>query len=364
MMRSYLRTPVARRAFAAAFVALALGSSPVQAHSPTIGASRGQFPDVPDQTVIYGWGGTYPSWMSAAAQDSLDTKYRSWNDNNSRAPRPVYGSGATAVVYYAALKDSPCNSVTSLQWLQCATGFGTRYFRIYIRDLDKAPYSDWRWWDKAGTCLKSTGVAASGCWYIRRAMIHEAGHALATFGHDSQTEADTVMRSVAPVVGATGGNHFVFQRCDQAALQILWDVKDASRPYGDCFDHVAGHGVRGLVTAVTTNGTSFGSCVSAGRLVGGRLAVKIEALYGRLSNNPIAGRTLWFDRKKRTDTTWTLRTDSTLPTGAETGTNWTRTFSAPASAGGTYDYRAHFDGDAGLDPSNYGAFSISWTAGC
>jgi glycerol-3-phosphate acyltransferase PlsY len=98
--------------------------------------------------------------------------------------------------------------------------------------------------------------------------------------------------------------------------------------------------------------------------VGGRLAVKIEPLYGRLSNNPLAGRTLRFDRRKRTVTSWTLNAESTVPNGAETGTNWTRTFAAPSSLGGTYDYRAHFDGDLGLDPSNGALFSIAWSAAC
>ncbi len=362
-MRSSIGPRAARAAIAAAVALLLIGIVPVQAHTPTTGYSRGSFPDVPGQTVSYRWGGTYPSWLTGAARDSLDTKYRSWTNNNSRGPEPVYGSSGSAVVYYSAAKISPCSGTNS-QWLQCATGGGSSSFAIYIRDFDLAAYSDWRWWDKSSSCVKSNGSIASGCWYIRRAMIHEAGHAIPRFGHDTQTEDDTVMRAVSPEVSAPGGNHFVFQRCDQTALQILWDLKDYARPYGDCFDHVAGHGVRGLLTTVTTNGTSFSSCVASGRAVGGRLAVKIESLYGRLSNNPLAGRTLWFDRKRRVDTTWTLKVASTIPTGAESGTNWTRTFSAPSSLGGTYDYRAHFDGDLGLDPSNSATFSIAWTVGC
>jgi hypothetical protein len=356
------RTLVRLAATVALLLALPL---PVQANVPTVGASRGQFPDVPDQPVPYRWGSsTYPAWLIAAAQDSLDTKYRSWNDNNSHAPRPVYTPGGAAVVYYAAYRDSPCNSLTSLQWLQCASNMGSPSFRIYIRDFDGAPYSDWRWWDKRASCLSTSGTTASGCWYVRRALIHEAGHAIPSFGHDTQTESDTVMRATSPMVGATGGNRFVFQRCDQAALQLLWDVADPARPYGDCFDHIAGHGVRGLVTSVTTNGTSFPGCIATGRLVGGRLAVKIEPLYGRLSNNPLAGRTVWFDRKRRADTTWTTRAESTVATVAENGTDWTRTFAAPGSTGGTWDYRAHFDGDTGLDPSNAATFSITWGVTC
>jgi len=360
--------PRPRRAARPLLVALALLATlplPAHGHSPTVGASRGTFPDVRDLPVPYRWGGAgYPAWLTAAAQDSLDTKYRSWNDNNSHAPRPLYSSTGASVVTYSTAKLSPCNPDPNAQWLQCATGWGTSSFQIFVRDLDLAPYSDWRWWDKASSCVKSNGYTASGCWYLRRAMIHEAGHAIASFGHDWQTEDDTVMRSISPQVSAYGGTHVVFQRCDQAALQLLWDVADPARPYGDCFDHVAGHGVRGLITTATTNGTSFAACLGTTRTVGGRLAVKIEPLYGRLSNNPLAGRTLWFDRKRRVDTTWTLRAESAVPFAADSGTNWTRSFMAPISTGGTWDYRAHFDGGPGLDPSNAPVFSITWAASC
>ncbi len=356
--------PAARRLVAALALLLVL-PTPALGHVPTVGASRGQFADVPDQAVPYRWGAaSYPAWLTAAAQDSLDTKYRSWNENNSHAPRPVYSAAGAAVVYYAAYLDSPCNSLTSLQWLQCATNGGSTSFRIYVRDFEGAPYSDWRWWDRTSSCVKPNGATASGCWYARRALIHEAGHAIPTFGHDPQTEADTVMRAVSPQVGMTGGNRFVFQRCDQAALQLLWDVADPARPYGDCFDGIPGHGVRGLVTSLTTNGSSFSGCIGSSRAVGGRLAVKTEPLYGRLSNNPLAARTVWFDRKRRSDTTWLARAESTVATAAETGTDWLRTFASPSSTGATWDYRAHFDGDAGLDPSNLPVFSITWSNAC
>lgn len=348
----------------AAIAALILSTTPASAHTPTAGYSQDSFGATQGQIVTYRWGGSYSTWMTAAAQDSLDTKYRSWTNNNSGGPEPRYSSSGTATVYYRAASLSPCNPDPNPQWLQCTSSGGTTGFRIYVRDLENSKYSDWVWWDRAQACIQTNGTPSTTCWYIRRAMIHEAGHAIPTFNHDSQGESNTVMGALSPEVDQTGGNRFVFQRCDQAALQLLWDVKDPSRPYGDCFDHVAGHGVRGLVTTATTNGTSFSGCVSSGRLVGGRLAVKAEPLYGRLSNNPLAGRTLRFDRKSRTATTWTLNAESTVATAAETGTNWTRTFPAPSSLGGTYDYRAHFDGDLGLDPSNAAPFSIAWSASC
>ncbi len=347
---------------AAAITVLLATALPVSARTPTPGAARGSF--APDQIVYYHWGGSpYPLWMTAAAQDSLDTKYRNWNANNSHSPRPAYGGGS-AIVYYSRAATSPCNPEINYSWLACVTGGRSTSFRLFIRDFANSGKPGWGWWDETRACSRP-GQTFALCWYLERALIHEAGHAIPGFGHDdSQTEDDTVMRSIDPTTSANGGNHFVFQRCDQAALQLLWDVAKYELPYGDCFGSTPGHGVRGLYTALTASGTSFTSCVSTGRAVAGRLAVKNDANYGPLAGNPLSARTVWFDRKRRTDTTWTSRAESAAATGIESGNNWTRTFTAPVTTGGTYDYRAHFDGDLGLDPSNQVAFSISWTAGC
>ncbi|HEY6058095.1 MAG TPA: hypothetical protein VIV06_08685, partial [Candidatus Limnocylindrales bacterium] len=265
-----------------------------------------------------------------------------------------------AVVYYSAASISPCSG-TNPGWLQCATGGGAVTWRIYVRDLDRARYAKWRWWDKTQSC----GNAPTTCWYLERAMIHEAGHAVPTFGHDDGlTENDTVMRSYAPVVGAPGGNHFVFQRCDQAALQLLWDVAKFTLPYGDCFDDIPGHGSTGLVTTLTATTGTFSSCVTAARLIRGRLAVQNTTYYGLLADNPIAGRTVWFDRKRSVDAAWTLRAESVIPGEQLTGYNWARAFTAPGGQPGSIDYRAHFDGDKGLDPSAQPTFTINWLYGC
>ena len=90
-------------------------------------------------------------------------------------------------------------------------------------------------------------------------MIHEAGHALAHFGHDTQTEAETVMRSTSPEVGSTGGGRTTFQRCDEAALQLLWDLRALDGPYANCFDGIAGHGTSGLVTTLSVRAISLGA---------------------------------------------------------------------------------------------------------
>lgn len=345
-------------------VALSAVAPAVSANTPTVGASRGSFPDIPDQVVTYRWGATtYPTWATSSAGAAL-AGYATLPDNNSRGPRPVYSTSGTATVLYTAASSSPCNSLQNLQWLQCATNGGTTSFRIHIRNFDGAPYGDWRWYDKVSSCLTPSGVRASGCWLVGRAMIHEAGHAIPTFGHDPQAETETVMNAISPQVGAPGGSRRTFQRCDEAALQLLWDLSDFSRGYADCFNEIAGHGVRGLITRVSAGGTSFTACLRAARTVTGRLATAADSRYQKLSDNPLAGRTLRFDRKRRIDSTWTAGAESAIVGAAVTGADWTRSFASPSSTGGTWDYRAHFDGDVGLDPSNAVQFSITWSAAC
>ena len=365
MTRSHARSvPIRllRACVLGAAAVLILTAVPVSAHTPTPGAARGPF--VPDQLVYYHWASsTYPSWLTAAAQDSLDTKFRNWNANNSHSPRPAYGGGSAIVTYSRAVL-SPCNSSPNPDWLACVTSGRSSAFRLFIRDFANSSKASWGWWDETQTCLRS-GRSYAGCWYLQRAVIHEAGHAIPGFGHDdTKTEDDSVMRSIDPTVSAYGGNHYVFQRCDQAALQLVWDVAKYSLPYGDCFDSVDGHGARGLVTSLTSTGGTVTSCTSAYRLMRGRLAVASDTRYGPLADNPLGGRTIWFDRKRTTDSTWTLNAELVTAGEQVTGYNWSRAFSTPAQSGGTYNYRAHFDGDSGLDPSNRPVFSINWIYGC
>ena len=330
------------------------------AHAPTTGASRGTFPDVPDQVVPYRWASaTYPSWLTAAASAAL-AAYR--DDNNSRGPRPVLAASAGAIVGYTGAITSPCSSVQNLQWLQCASNGGTASFRIHVRDFERAPYGDWRWWDRTGTCLAPTGARVSGCWLIGRAMIHEAGHAIPGFGHDGQGETETVMRSTSPQVGAAGGARTTYERCDEAALQLLWDLADLAGPYADCLDHVGGAGTTGLRTALSIGSSGYRGCTGSAATVGGRLATATDSRYGKLSGNPLAGRLVRLDRKLRSATTWTTGVDAIVATGAAAGTNWSRGLVSPSGLAGTWDYRARFEGDRSLDPSAPAAFSVTWAA--
>src|SRR3954447_22926292 len=166
----------------------------VDAHSPTSGWARLYVAD--SQELDWGFGGTYPSWVTTPAIAALDTNFADPATNNSRAP--VFTStpgGPDGTVWMKVAASSPCGT-GHLDWLQCANGGGTFNFNIYVRDLYNAAsdYSNWSWYDKTGSC--PTGRT---CWFLRRTFIHEVQHVtLGINGHDAQGESNTVMAATTP----------------------------------------------------------------------------------------------------------------------------------------------------------------------
>lgn len=92
----------------------------------------------------------------------------------------------------------------------------------------------------------------------------------------------------------------------------------------------------------------------------GRIAVKTDIDYKELSGNTLTGRTVWFDRKASSSSTWSTNIHSVVATSSS-GSNWSLSMSNPGSGNGTWSYRVNKDGDAGLDPSNKPTFNITWT---
>ena len=188
---------------------------------------------------------------------------------------------------------------------------------------------------------------------------------------NSAPQADTVMQGRSPSVAETGGNHYVFRRCDEAALQLNWDVADVWGTYADCFDHLTSHG--GLVTELSVAGSSFTRCLSLPGSVSGRLQIKDTTstgsgtgTYKNMAKNPLAGRTVRIQRKPSTSSDWTAYSAITTTANATaSGNNWTRTLPAPTSTG-TWNYRAYFDGTSGEDLLADGpvTFNVTWTTSC
>lgn len=323
------------------------------AHTPTTSTARLYSSD--NQSLPWDFPATYPSWVQSAAKNALDTNHSDTATNNSRSPDFTYTSGGSGDVFYSGSSSSPCGT-GNLDWLQCANGGGTTTWNIYIRNFSAAPRGSWTWYDINSACNTSTQT----CWYARRALIHEVLHVTMGAGHDSQGESNTVMASVTPWYSNTGWNQTKLRRCDEAAAQLLYDLRTSNGPYGNCFDHIAGHGIGGLITAASVSLTSYTVCIGFNAATSGRIAVKTDTDYKELSGNTLTGRTVWFDRKLSSSSTWSTNVHSVVATSSS-GSNWSRSISNPGSGNGTWNYRVHMDGEAGLDPSNKPTFNITWT---
>jgi hypothetical protein len=334
---------------AAAIGCLLLLAGPVLAHDP-IGASA-NYP--PGAALVYRYGATsYPAWFQGAVQAGLGPDWSNAAYNNSRSPSFSYSPSGSGAVVYSDAKSSPCNT-GNLQWLQCAIGSGQSTWRIYVRDFTKAAYGNWTW----------CNISYSGtCWDMERALVHEAGHVALGAGHNDQGESNTVMGSVSPRYALTGWNTHHLQRCDEAAAQLRYGMQSGSGPIADCFDHIYGHGAIGLVSSIRTSASTISVCRAAVATLSGFFGVASTGSYGLLSGQSLAGRTIWFDRKPRSSSTWTLNVASaTTGTGA---TNWSRGFSSGTTSTVTYDFRPHTSQEAGLDAATGPIVTVTWGATC
>jgi hypothetical protein len=190
-------------------------------------------------------------------------------------------------------------------------------------------------------------------------MIHELGHAMLAFPDMSgidEANHISVMNGVDPEVGTNGSTNFSYQRCDEAAAQLDWDVDSAYGEYGDCFDHITNHGTYGLRVNLTLPATSFTGCLGFAYPVSGRLEIRNHDSYFGLGQNSLGGRIVEIDRAGAAYT-------SVAAGGAGApNPNWTKSLPSPASAS-TVSFDAHFDraSGSGIDSSSHTAFTVTWT---
>lgn len=338
---------------AASFVVGAvLAPASVFAHTP-VANSVGEYGQ--NTTLLYQFSSSgYPTWVTTASNGTLTVNWPSSSNNNSASPQFTQDASGTGRVVYSSSSTSPCSGNTG--WLACADNWGTPSWHIYIRDLGGAPNGNWAWYDVSSSC-----PGGSTCFYARRSLIHEAEHVTLGVGnHDGQGETNTVMGASQPSASTTGWNTTTIRQCDESAAQLLYDVRTSSGPYSGCFDHITGHGTTGLISTASVGSSSYGGCSGAGVTATGRLAIKTDANYGLLTNNPLTGRTVFFDRRP-VGGTWTPNVTSTTATNVS-GNNWTKTFSTSSSI--TYEFRAHYGGETGVDASNQPTFTITWSTPC
>ena len=378
-MAVFLRSAIRRASVAAIWASLVVAVAPAAVLAgvkidPTPSNGKGSLTD--NQVIHYRWVGSIPAYVKTAYTTALETNFEDATWNNTRSPSLDYSATGSATMFWDALDDSPCNSATNLQWLQCARNWGTTSLQIHIRDLESdggqfpQPSSAtpaWVWWDTNSKCTRS------GCWYLRRALIHEIAHAVLNMadtatGHyekdtDSTadvTELDSVMQGLAPQYDVTGGQRPVLQRCDEAGAQLTWDVGSFAGPYASCFQDIAGAGPEGLLSSITSSATgqTIPLCSGDTETVTGRLEVRDLSGYGLLGGNPLQARRVTWDRGT-TVAYGSTTTTTASPSG--TGNNWSHAF------GGTATWTVYFNSTSatdGLDDSNRVTFTTRVQSPC
>ena len=267
-------------------------------------------------TLGYGWAaGAIPpasirTAVTAGAADATSSR-------RSKAATFVYDADSANTVTYGGT--SPCVS----NWIACTWRVSTESFDMWIRE--NGHRYDWgtlRWCEASGS--------PDGCYQAEGVALHEFGHADALGHHvdlpDDSDYLDSVMNPVSRAKPRAGWDADAFARCDVATLQQLYDVQAWTTPYSTCLDVPT---TLSLVASPLTV-TSPGSVTFSAQLLSNGT--------GRLSGNPMAGRTVVL--QQRSGTSWA---DLVTMKGAATAGMYT----AVLSPHGSQDFRAVFRKPAG-----------------
>lgn len=248
----------------------ALSSAAVVQPTPNFGAGGwGQ-----DRKLTFRWksGSVPPSWarspLKTAAADATGS-------SGSRSPRFVHTSGGENAVAYGQLAGFCGGSA-----IACAGRNMPTYWGVWIR-----PYGTDFSWGTLRWCQKIS--SASGCFDLRRVMIHELGH-IAGLNHPSAAgfnlaSGDSIMQAITPMRPQAGSSRHSFGRCDVATLQELYDTPDNKTTISTCND---------VATKVSLTASKW--TVSKGTSVKLTATLKVanQSTYRQLAANPLNGRSL------------------------------------------------------------------------
>lgn len=338
-----------RRVALLSVVGLVVGATAVAAHTPTSGAGRRYTADY--QSLPYKYGGSVPTWMQTAVASSLQTGWVA--NNNSRSPRFSFSASGAGTVWYSAMAE--CYGVTD--WIGCfQAGTGTTW-NIWVRS-------------NGATLCERPGEDLAGCRTTKRIVLHEATHLTLTrmAPHDPQANGGTLtVMGCAPgscIKPQPGYDATTWLECDQAAFQMKYGMQNFAGQFGNCLDHVAGAGPSGLATVSTVSQATGQTCAGLSLSRSGWIGTQDNANYGLLRDIGLATRYVHIDRKLHSSSTWTNDYSYAITTSAQSGYNWSHSFSENPAITTTYDYRIRQLGEAGISPAPNLVFSITFLKPC
>ena len=190
--------------------------------------------------------------------------------------------------------------------LGCFTRTAPTGFTMWLREHGRV--FDWgtlRW-------CQMQASPTNGCYDAETIALDEFGHVEILNHHanyaDERDYTDAVVQTFSRTRPKTGWNMHTYGICDTATLQVRYDLPTLSSLYSRCLDVVTV-----LSLAVDDTSIPYGGAVDFTSI----LKVATDTDYGRLSANPIGGRTIRLQRRSVGSSTWAnLATlAGTSPTG-------------------------------------------------
>jgi hypothetical protein len=303
---------VIRRSLTFVLAVLAACAVPgvVSAESPTpaIGPAWSQ-----DQAIAYRWAaGEVPdAWLQSLVHSAASNLNSS---RVSRSPTLSYSTGGIGTVAYNA------GPLCGTDALACMRRYPPSSFLVQVRKQgQRVGWGTIRWCHTYATW-------PSGCFDAELSMAHEFGHIELLDHSFTDTYPSTIMPPVQAAYPQSGWNQHVLGRCDQARMQMGYDVPSWSALYSTCLAIPTGATLSPSATTVRA-GTSVTFTASV-RTVN-------NAAFGRLADNPLHNRTVVLQRAAIGSSSWI---DVTTMSPASAAGVYTRAVAINAS----YQWRVSF----------------------
>jgi hypothetical protein len=226
-----------------------------------------------DKGLGFSWqaGEQPPAWarpaITSAAADASET-------SKARSPQYGYRAGADETVRYTSSFPTFCRF-----GIACASRNLPAFWAMWLR-----PHGTDFSWGTLRWCQREDG---SGCFDLRRVILHELGH-INGLDHPSAegfrlAANETVMHDITPAKPSAGSTRHAFGRCDVATLQELYDVPSNSTPISSCND---------VATELTLSASRL--VIGPGESVRLRAVLRVadRSPFGLLAGNTLDGRSV------------------------------------------------------------------------